>query len=85
MYDDTKQEINEFISREEKPQIVRLHGRYWHYFKNIGDVKAIDMYYVSRLYDHANPNEDERWNDSTIIDKRSGHLHINKINIIGRY
>jgi dTDP-4-dehydrorhamnose 3,5-epimerase-like enzyme len=34
-YDEKTGEINEIISGEEKPQIVRMPGRYWHGFKNI--------------------------------------------------
>jgi dTDP-4-dehydrorhamnose 3,5-epimerase len=75
-YDDTKQEINEIISSEDRPQIVRMPGRYWHGFKNIGDKKAIVIYFTNRLYDYANPDEERSpWNDSTIIDKRTGQIY----------
>ncbi len=74
-YDDIKQEINEIISSEEKPQIVRMPGHYWHGFKNIGDKKAIVLYFTNRLYDYSNPDEERRpWNDNTIIDKRTGQI-----------
>lgn len=50
-YDDTKQEINESTS----PQIVKMPR-----FKELGNGKAIVIYFTSRLYDYANPDE-ERW------------------------
>jgi dTDP-4-dehydrorhamnose 3,5-epimerase len=74
-YDDTKQEINKIINNEEGQQIVTMPGRYWHGFKNIGDEKAIVMYFTNRLYDYANPDEERRpWNDTTIIDKKDGQI-----------
>jgi dTDP-4-dehydrorhamnose 3,5-epimerase len=72
-YDDTRGEINEIISSEDKLQIVRIPGHYWHGFKNIGDKKAAVVYLVNRLYDYKNPDEERRpWNDVSIIDKKTG-------------
>lgn len=72
-YDDLSGEINEIISSEDKIQVVRIPGHYWHGFKSIGDKKAIVMYFVNRLYDYKNPDEERRpWNDPRIIDKKSG-------------
>lgn len=72
-YDDVKGETNEIISSEEKLQVVRIPGHYWHGFKNIGDKKATVMYFVNRLYDYKNPDEERRpWNDPNVIDKKDG-------------
>jgi dTDP-4-dehydrorhamnose 3,5-epimerase len=72
-YDDLSGEINEIVSSEEKIQVVRIPGHYWHGFKSIGDKKAIVIYFVNRLYDYKNPDEERRpWNDPRIIDKKSG-------------
>ena len=69
-YDDKNQEINEIISSSEKLQIVRIPGYYWHGFKNIGEKTAHVIYFVNRLYDYKNPDEERRpWDDSTIMDK----------------
>jgi dTDP-4-dehydrorhamnose 3,5-epimerase len=74
-YDETKGEIVEIIQSEDKPQIVRMPGHYWHGFKNIGGIKAILIYFVNRLYDYDNPDEERRpWNDETIIDKKAGEV-----------
>lgn len=72
-YDDKEQEINEIISSSEKLQLVRIPGSYWHGFKNISDKTAFIVYFVNRLYDYKNPDEERKpWNDPSIIDKRSG-------------
>jgi dTDP-4-dehydrorhamnose 3,5-epimerase len=72
-YDDLSGEINEIISSEDKIQVVRIPGHYWHGFKSIGDKKAMVIYFVNRLYDYKNPDEERRpWNDPSIIDKKSG-------------
>lgn len=72
-YDDESEQIDEIISSSEKLQIVRIPGHYWHGFKNIGDVRSVVIYFVNRLYDYNQPDEERRpWNDQTIIDKTSG-------------
>jgi dTDP-4-dehydrorhamnose 3,5-epimerase len=72
-YDDKKQEINEIISTSEKLQLVRIPGSYWHGFKNIGDKTAFAVYFVNKLYDYKNPDEERLpWNDPSVIDKKSG-------------
>jgi dTDP-4-dehydrorhamnose 3,5-epimerase len=60
-----------------RPQIVRMPRHYWRGFKNIGDEKAIVMYFANRLYDDANANPDEEripLNNNTSIDKRTGQV-----------
>ena len=72
-YDDKKQEINEIISSSEKLQLVRIPGHYWHGFKNVSDRTALAVYFVNKLYDYENPDEERKpWNDPNIIDKKSG-------------
>ena len=72
-YDDKTQELNEIVSSNEKLQLVRIPGHYWHGFKNIGDSRAFVIYFVNRLYDYKAPDEERRpWNDPAIADKRTG-------------
>ena len=72
-YDDKSRELNEIISSSEKLQLVRIPGYYWHGFKNIGNVTSMVLYFVNRLYDYQNPDEERRvWNDATIIDGKTG-------------
>lgn len=72
-YDEEKGEVNEIINSGEKLQLVRIPGHYWHGFKCIGNTKAVVVYFVNRLYDYKNPDEERRaWNDPTIIDKKTG-------------
>ena len=67
-YDEESKELDEIISTGEEPKIVKVPGHYWHGFKVIGDKPAWLLYFVNRLYDYQNPDEERRpWNDKTII------------------
>jgi len=69
-YDDETKELTEIISTGQIPQIVRVLGKYWHGFKVIGKEQAWLLYFVNKLYDNENPDEERRpWNDPTIIPK----------------
>ncbi len=60
----------------EKLQVVRIPGQYWHGTKTLGDGPSLTVYCVNRLYDLKNPDEERRaWNDSTIIDSKSGKAY----------
>ncbi len=72
-YDDeegspTRGHLVEVVLTARRPQLLRVPGRYWHGFKVIGDEPAIHVYFVNRLYDYQNPDEERRsWNDPTIV------------------
>jgi dTDP-4-dehydrorhamnose 3,5-epimerase len=68
VYDDETQELTEVVSTGAVPQIVRVPGRYWHGFKVVGTQPAWLLYFVNKLYDYNDPDEERRaWNDPTII------------------
>jgi len=63
----------ELIVSGEQLQLVRVPGYYWHGTKSIGDRPSLTLYFFTRLYDYANPDEERRlWNDTSIIDSRTG-------------
>jgi len=67
-FDDDSRELSEIISTGLNPQIVRVPGHYWHGFRVLGNEPAILIYFVNRLYDYDNPDEERRpWNDKSII------------------
>jgi len=69
-YDEETNDLAEIISTGSDLQVVRVVGRYWHGFKVIGNEPAWLLYFVNKLYDHENPDEERRpWNDPTIIPK----------------
>ena len=76
-YDDkqgsaTEGQLDEIVTSEEKLQIVRIPGHYWHGTKTLGDKTSLTVYCVNRLYDTKNPDEDRRpWNDPAILDPRT--------------
>jgi len=68
IYEEETQELTEIISTGEIPQIVRVPGKYWHGFKVVGNQPAWLLYFVNKLYDYDDPDEERRaWNDPTII------------------
>jgi len=67
-YDEETNELNEIISTGSDLQITRIVGGYWHGFKVVGNEPAWLLYFVNKLYDQENPDEERRpWNDPTII------------------
>ena len=72
VYDENRRELNQLIGSSERFQLIRIPGHYWHGFKNIGDRTCTLIYFVNRLYDYRNPDEERRpWNDLEIIDDRT--------------
>ena len=76
-YDDvqgsqTRNQLDEIVASEEKLQLVRIPGRYWHGTKTLGNSPSVTLYQVTRVYDSQNPDEERRpWNDSAILDPKT--------------
>jgi dTDP-4-dehydrorhamnose 3,5-epimerase len=67
-FDDETMEVNEIISSALDLQVVRMPGHYWHGFKALGNEPAMLLYFTTKLYDPANPDEERRrWNDPALI------------------
>ena len=68
----TKGHLDEIIASEEKPQLVRVPGHYWHGTKTLGVNPSLTLYFVSHLYDEKDPDEERRdWNDPSILDPKT--------------
>lgn len=76
-YDDeenspTRGKLVEVVASEERLQIVKSPGQYWHGTKTVGNKPSLTLYFVNKLYDYDNPDEERRsWNDPRIIDPRT--------------
>ncbi len=67
-YEEETGKLVEVIASREKPTLVRIPGRYWHGTKTIGSEPSLTVYFVNRLYDYKNPDEERKsWNDPDII------------------
>jgi dTDP-4-dehydrorhamnose 3,5-epimerase len=67
-YDEVTHELDEIVSNGEELQIVRIPGNYWHGFKALGNEPVYLIYFVNKLYDYNNPDEERRpWNDQAIV------------------
>lgn len=72
-YDDdpgspTRGHMVEVVLSDSRPQVLRVPGRYWHGFKVVGPEPAYVIYFVNRLYDYANPDEERRpWDDPGVV------------------
>ena len=48
--------------------LIRIPGFYWHGTRTISDEPSLTVYFVNRLYDYKNPDEERRpWNDPKIV------------------
>ncbi len=69
-YDEKVGELDEIISTDQDVKVVRMPGHYWHGFKVVGGEPAMLLYFTTKLYDSANPDEERKaWNDLAIIPK----------------
>jgi len=72
-YDDyegspTRNHLVEVVLSEDRMQILRVPGKYWHGFKVLSPKPAYLVYFVNRLYDYTSPDEDRRpWNDPKVV------------------
>lgn len=71
IYDENSGELDEISLTSHDSQVLRIPGIYWHGFKVVGNEPAWMLYFLSKLYDYENPDEERKpWNDRTIIPKR---------------
>jgi len=60
----------EVVLSEDRMQILRVPGNYWHGFKVVSLEPAYLIYFTNRLYDYSNPDEERiPWNDPRIVPK----------------
>jgi dTDP-4-dehydrorhamnose 3,5-epimerase len=72
-YDEKTKKMDEIVASEHKLQVVRIPGHYYHGTKTLGDEPSLTLYFVTRLYDYGNPDEERKpWNDPEIIDLKTG-------------
>ena len=67
-YDEKTRKLAEVIASGAKPTLVRIPGHYLHGTRAIGNEPSLTIYFVNRLYNPRNPDEERRlWNDPAII------------------
>jgi dTDP-4-dehydrorhamnose 3,5-epimerase len=67
-FDDETGKLVEVIATGKKPMLLRMPGHYWHGFRALGSEPSTLVYFVNRLYDYKNPDEERRpWNDPSLI------------------
>lgn len=72
----TFSKLVEIVASDERLQVVRIPGHYWHGTKTIGNKPSLTMYFVNNLYDYADPDEERRpWDDSSIVNPRTGQAY----------
>jgi dTDP-4-dehydrorhamnose 3,5-epimerase len=66
-------QLAETVSSGDVPRLVRVPGHYWHGTMTLGVEPSLTMYFTTRLYDYAQPDEERRpWNHPGIVDPRTG-------------
>ena len=67
-YDEETKRLVEVIGSGDKPMLARIPGHYLHGTKTVSSEPSLLVYFVNRLYDYKNPDEERRpWNDPKII------------------
>ena len=67
-YEEETGKMAEVIASGEKPTLVRIPGKYLHGTRTVSNEPSLTVYFVTRLYDYQNPDENRRpWNDPTIV------------------
>jgi dTDP-4-dehydrorhamnose 3,5-epimerase len=67
-YDEGTKKLIEVVGSGEKPTLIRIPGHYLHGTKTVSSEPSLTVYFVNKLYDHKNPDEERRpWNDPGII------------------
>ena len=58
----------EVVASGRKPVVVRVPGEYWHGTKTVSDTPSLTVYFVTRLYDYGDPDEERRpWDDPGVV------------------
>ena len=69
-YDEKTKRLAEVIASGKKPAVVRIPGHYFHGTRTVSSEPSLTIYFVNKLYDYKNPDEERRpWNDKTIVPK----------------
>jgi dTDP-4-dehydrorhamnose 3,5-epimerase len=67
-FDEAGKGLSEIVASRDRPALVKIPGHYWHGLKVLGNTPALIVYFVTRLYDPKNPDEQRRpWDDKTIV------------------
>ena len=67
-YDEATGRMAEVIGSAAKPSVIRIPGHYQHGTMTIGNEPSVTIYFVNRLYEPRDPDEQRRpWNDPGII------------------
>jgi dTDP-4-dehydrorhamnose 3,5-epimerase len=67
-YDEETKKLVEVVGSGDKPMLIRIPGHYLHGTKTVSNEPSLIVYFVNRLYDNKNPDEERRaWNDPKII------------------
>ena len=67
-YEEETKRLAEVITSEHRPAVIRIPGHYYHGTKTVSSEPSLTVYFVTRLYDYKDPDEERRpWNDPGII------------------
>ncbi len=68
--------LEEIVVSEDKLQVLRFPGKYWHGTQTVSSKPSLTVYYSNNLYDYENPDEGRKpWNSADIIDPRTSKAY----------
>jgi dTDP-4-dehydrorhamnose 3,5-epimerase len=67
-YEESTGKLAEVIGSGEKPQLIRIPGRYLHGTKTVSSMPSFTAYFVTNLYDYKSPDEVRvPWNSLSVV------------------
>ena len=67
-YDEESRRLAEVIANQDKPMLVRIPGHYYHGTKTISNEPSLTVYFVNRLYNYKEPDEQRiPWDDPSVV------------------
>lgn len=67
-YDEATRRLVEVTAGGHKPVLVRVPGHYYHGTKTVSSQPSLTIYFVTRLYDYQDPDEERiPWNDQRVV------------------
>jgi len=67
-FEESSGKLAEVIGYGDKPTLIRIPGHYFHGSRTVSNEPSLTVYFVTRLYDYGDPDEERiPWNDPGII------------------
>lgn len=79
-FDEETGELSEVVLSGDRLQVAKIPGKYWHGTKCVSNEPSVTIYFVSKLYDYKDPDEERRlWSDKIIPKSINGKTNDDRV------